>query len=277
MSDLPTQARTVAVTGKGGVGKTTFAAMAVRWLCEQGRTPVLAIDADPNICLDAALGVCAENTVGGVREEARQIAKAGMGAGISKHEFLDIKIQQALVEAEGFDLIAMGRPEGPGCYCYANDVLKRVLDRLVEHYPHVVVDSEAGLENLSRRTVRQVDTLVFVTDPSARGLATAQRLYELSCEMQVAAGRRVVVINRARDAATLERAHRLFEGKPVQVLGSLPEDAGVVEHDAAGGSVFELTEDNAAYAAASTLCSEIFEHDNLETIKTGTNNGEKEG
>lgn len=244
---------TLAITGKGGVGKTTLAALAVRWLAEQGRGPVLAVDADPNTCLDALLGVEVANSVGAVREEVREIAQAGMSSGMSKQELLDLKIQESLVEADSFDLIAMGRSEGPGCYCYANNVLRGVLQRLAGQYPSVVVDNEAGLENLSRRTVQQVDWLVFVTDPSARGLTTARRLYGLALEMDVSAGAMGVVLNRARDEECLERARAAFADTPVVVLGALPEDETLAQRDVQGEPVFGLPPDNAVASAADAI------------------------
>jgi CO dehydrogenase maturation factor len=165
----------LALTGKGGVGKTTLAAMAIRWLGENAGGPILAVDADPNACLDGLLGVEVRSTVGRVREDAKQRAQAGLGGGVGKEEWLDLKIQESIVEADDFDLIAMGRSEGPGCYCYANNVLRSVLDRLAKHYRSIVIDNEAGLENLSRRTVQTVDQMIFVADPSAPGLATARQ------------------------------------------------------------------------------------------------------
>ena len=244
---------TLAITGKGGVGKTTLAALAVRWLGEHGRGPVLAVDADPNTCLDALLGVEAAHSVGSVREEAREIAQGGMSSGVSKQEMLDLKIQESLVEADSFDLIAMGRSEGPGCYCYANNVLRGVLSRLAGQYPSVVVDNEAGLENLSRRTVQKVDWLVFVTDPSARGVTTARRLYELALEMEVSAGAMGVVLNRARDASCLDRARTAFADTPVVILGALPEDETLARRDEQGEPVFGLPLDNAASVAADSI------------------------
>ena len=136
----------IAVTGKGGVGKTTLSALLVRQLVRRGVGPVLAIDADPNSCLDAALGVEVSGTVGRAREEVRQESAAVPG--LSKSELLQMKIAGSLAESEGFDLIAMGRPEGAGCYCYANNVLKSVIAELAGSYPYVVLDNEAGLENL---------------------------------------------------------------------------------------------------------------------------------
>ena len=244
---------TLEITGKGGVGKTTFAAMAVRWLGEHGHGPVLAVDADPNTCLDTLLGVRVTRTVGAAREEARQFAQGGISAGISKQQLLDMKIQESLVEMAAFDLIAMGRCEGPGCYCYANNVLRGVLARLAGQYPSVVIDNEAGLENLSRRTVQVADLLVFVSDPSYRGLQTAYRLYRLALEMEVTATAMGIVLNRVRDPDCLERARDLFADSPVEVLGALPEDAELSGNDERGESVLHLSPDNAVVAAVDTI------------------------
>ena len=246
---------TLAVTGKGGVGKTTLAALAVRWLGEQSRGPILAVDADPNTCLDALLGVEVVSTVGRVREDAKQLAQGGMGGGIGKEAWLDLKIQESLVEAKDFDLIAMGRSEGAGCYCYANNVLRGVLGRLAGHYRSVVVDNEAGLENLSRRTIQAVDLMIFVTDPSANGLATVRRLYDLCREMEVSAGTMGVVINRARDDRGLDRARALFADTEVDILGALPEDPELAERSVAGDAVFGLSRGSAVYEALGNILS----------------------
>jgi CO dehydrogenase maturation factor len=248
---------TLSITGKGGVGKTTLAGLAVRWLGENGAGPVLAVDADPNLCLDAVLGVRADVTVGGVREEAREISQAASAGGMGKTELLDLKIQEALVEAERFDLIAMGRPEGPGCYCYANNVLRGVLARLAGQYPSAVIDNEAGLENLSRRTVQQSDWLVFVSDCSARGITTARRLYDLSVELQVKADNTGVVLNRLRDGAALDRARAAFEGTPVRVLGGIPEDAETAERDAQALPVLGLPAANPVVRAVGGIMEQI--------------------
>ena len=244
---------TVAITGKGGVGKTTLAAMAVRWLSANGRGPVLAVDADPNTSLDALLGARADVTVGGVREEAKRLSLEPSAGGMGKADLLDLKIQEALVESGAFDLIAMGRPEGPGCYCYANNVLRSVLARLAGRYPSVVIDNEAGLENLSRRTVQRADWLLFVAEPSARGLITARRLHDLSVEMGVEAVARGAVVNRARGPRALEEARRLFAGTPVEILGAIPENEGLAERDAAGETIFGLEAGNPAWVAADAL------------------------
>jgi CO dehydrogenase maturation factor len=248
---------TLAITGKGGVGKTTLAALAVRWLTEHQVTPVLAVDADPNTCLDILLGMKLAATVGGVREEAKRIAQADSAGGLSKQELLDLKIQEALCEGDAFDLIAMGRPEGPGCYCYANNVLRGVLGRLAEKHAAVVIDNEAGLENLSRRTVQRADWLLFASDPSLRGLATARRLYDLASEMDISASNLGLIVNRTPDGAVSARAGQLFANTPIEILGGLPEDNALAAQDVRGASVFDLPRDNAVYSAAGKIFSKI--------------------
>jgi len=246
---------TLAITGKGGVGKTTLAALAVRWLVDNRRSPVLAVDADPNNCLDALLGVQISSAVGTVREEVRQIAQtqATSTGGMGKQQLLEMKINQSLVEADDFDLIAMGRPEGPGCYCYANNVLGAAIRRLAGSYSTVVIDNEAGLENLSRRIVQRVDHLLFVTDPSARGLTTARRLYDLAGEMGIDAITQGVVVNRARDEKCLDRARLIFDNTSARVIGSVPEDAELGKRDADAEPIWTLPSDNAVHKAAADI------------------------
>jgi len=228
---------TIAVAGKGGTGKTTVAALLVSRLVAAGRTPVLAVDADPNSCLDAALGVTVTQTVGRVREEARELAGKGLGAGISKQELLELKIAESLVEAEQFDLIAMGRCEGPGCYCYANNVLKQVIERLADDYPVIVIDNEAGLENLSRRIVRRVDLLVMVTDPTRAGLTTVERLHGLALEMGLDYGVLAIVVNRLRDGRLPEGAEAVQHATSADLLVGLPVDDGLAMRGERGESV----------------------------------------
>lgn len=244
----------IAVTGKGGTGKTTVAALVVRQLIARQCTPALAVDADPNTCLDSALGVKAECTIGGLREEARQIAGKGMSTGVSKQRLLELKIAEALVEGDGFDLIAMGRSEGPGCYCYANNVLKASLNQLSAYYPYVVLDNEAGLENLSRRLVPKVNLMVMVTDPSKRGLDTLRRLWALTGEMEIAYDELVIVANRLRSVEAgkdIEQALAPDFGE-FAFLG-LPDDVAVAEKAERGEPVIALPRDNPAVAGIDTM------------------------
>jgi CO dehydrogenase maturation factor len=254
----------IAVTGKGGVGKTTFSSLLVGRLAANGGSPVLAVDADPNSCLDAALGVKAANTVGRVREDVRNEVNAGLGAGISKQDLLRIRIAESLVEADGFDLIAMGRPEGAGCYCYANNVLKAVIAEISQGYPYVVLDNEAGLENLSRRIVQKVDLLALVSDPSNAGLETLRRLHALAGEMKIEYKRLVLVVNRVRGSRPA-KAEEIRAATGADEVLYLPDDeaaAGLAER---GEPLAGLPMDNALMKlvdgfAKAIVASKVGEH-----------------
>ena len=234
----------IAITGKGGVGKTTIAALIVDQLIRRGNTPVLAVDADPNSCLDAMLGVQVEKSLGTIREEAREIAGKGLASGISKQQLLELKIAESLVEADNFDLIAMGRPEGPGCYCYANNVLKAALGHIAASYPWVVLDNEAGLENLSRRIVQKVDLLVLVADPSRRGLDTLLRLNTLAAEMGIEYERSAIIINRVRASGPPDGLDELKAKTQADMLLSLPDDDELAHIAETGDAVMTLSADN---------------------------------
>jgi len=244
--------KTIAISGKGGTGKSTLAALIIRWLGENRGGSVLAVDADSNVNLNDILGVKIGYTVGAIREEMKQSVD-NLPAGMTKQQFLEYKIQTSLVETRCFDLIAMGRPEGPGCYCYANNVLGAAIRRLAGGYPTVVIDNEAGLENLSRRIVQGVDHLLFVADPSARSLRTARRLHELAVEMQIDARAASVVVNRVLDDRSLDRARRIFENTPIEVVNSVPDSAALGERDAEGEPVWTLPRENPVYAAAADI------------------------
>jgi len=236
--------KVIAITGKGGVGKTTVAGLLISQLIRLGNKPVLAVDADPNMCLDAALGVTVEKTIGGVREEAKQLTEQKIISGISKHQLLELKITESLVEANDFDLVAMGRPEGPGCYCYANNVMKSVLAKLASQYPYVVLDNEAGLENLSRRLVQYVDLLIMVTDPSKKGFETVQRLYELGREMKTAYKQLAVIINRIRNSISQEKINQLKSTVDADFVVCLSDEPEIVSLSENGNSMFGISEQN---------------------------------
>jgi CO dehydrogenase maturation factor len=247
----------IGITGKGGVGKTTVAALFTILLTRRECRPVLAVDADPNTCLDAALGVAAEKTVGAIREEARQIAGRIVLSGISKAELLAVKISECLVEAENFDLIAMGRPEGPGCYCYANNVLKSVLDEISSHYSAVVLDNEAGLENLSRRIVQNLNLLVLVSDPSRRGLDTVRRLHNLAREMEIRYDRLAIVINRLRTDESLTGFSELKEVTGADYLVALPENLELSEMGEKGKDLWSVSPTNPVVEQLDALLNQM--------------------
>ena len=260
-------AYTIAVTGKGGVGKTTLSGLLVLRLLARGCSPVLAVDADPNSCLDGALGVKAESTIGRVREEARQIASAGMSAGASKQRLLELKIAESLVEGESFDLLAMGRSEGPGCYCYANNVLKEALGKLSDSYPYVVVDNEAGLENLSRRLVPRADLLVVVTEPTPRGFETARRLHAVAVEMGIEYTDSALVLNRMRRPEWPDSAKELRDELGVHYALGLPDDSGLADVAERGEPLSALSADSGVVAKLDAFLGDVLTAKDAKSAK----------
>ena len=237
-------AYTIAITGKGGVGKTTLGALLVHRLIGRGCRPVLAVDADPNTCLDAALGVHAATTIGRIREETREIAGKGLATGVAKQQMPELKIAESLVEADDFDLLAMGRPEGAGCYCFANNVLRQAMQTLAANYRYILIDNEAGLENLSRRLVTRIDLLLIVADPSKRGIETLRRLYDLAGEMGVQFSKLAIVLNRLRHPELPAEIADIQRYTHTDSVLALPDDAGLATHNESGRSLRELPADN---------------------------------
>jgi len=235
--------KVIAITGKGGTGKTTVAALAVRVLAERGAGAVLAVDADPNSNLDAALGVKAAESVGGIREEALDKVTSLPG-GMTRAEFLEYRLQECLVETDRFDLLVMGRPEGPGCYCYANSILRTCVDKLSGSYAYMVMDCEAGLEHISRRTTKDLDLLVILSDPSMRGLETAFRVMDLVKELRNKVGETRLLINRLNDSIppAMEAA---AQARGVKIWGTIPNDEEIMRLDAEGRALIEVSEGSA--------------------------------
>jgi CO dehydrogenase maturation factor len=247
----------IAITGKGGTGKTTISGLLVLRLIARGCRPVLAVDADPNTCLDAMLGVQVKKTIGSVREEAREAAGQGMASGISKQQLLELKIAESLVEANDFDLIAMGRPEGPGCYCYANNVLKSILSEISSNYPYIVLDNEAGLENLSRRIAQKVDLMIITADPSRNGLETVNRLYMLAKEMDIKYNKLAVIINRLRSRELPSHALELKMKTGADFLFALPDDELIAELAEDGTSLLSFPEQNKVVEMVDKFLDEV--------------------
>lgn len=240
----------MAMAGKGGTGKTSIAALAVKYLKEKRQKPVLAVDADSNACLNEALGVDVHATIGHLREESLQTIRSGgdRPGGMSMEQLFDYQVQQSVIEAKGFDLMVMGRPEGPGCYCAANNIIRKYTDKLSETYPYVVIDNEAGMEHLSRRTTHKVDLLLIVSDPTVRGIRTAQRINSLVKELSLDVDRYALIINRVTgdEGADLKK---FAEGLGMTVAGLVPQDHNIFQYDLEGKGVIDLPADSMAVQA----------------------------
>jgi len=232
---------TIAVAGKGGTGKTTVAALIIDYLVKKQKGSVLAIDADPSTNLNLALGVPLYDTVGDVREEtAAAVGGARALGGMSKWDYLDLRINQALVEEQGFDLLAMGRPEGPGCYCAANNILRSSIDRLSAAYDYVVIDNEAGLEHLSRRTTRDVDLLLIVSDPTLRGILAAGRVVQVVDELKTMVGAAYLIVNRVEGQTLPPSLLEAIAEHKLTLAGLIPADPAIAGLDARGEPIVHL-------------------------------------
>jgi CO dehydrogenase maturation factor len=241
----------IALAGKGGTGKTSIAALTVRYLMEKRRGPVLAVDADSNSCLNEALGVEVHATIGHLREGSLAAVRGGTGrpGGMSMEQLFDYQVQQSVIEAKGFDLMVMGRPEGPGCYCAANNIIRKYTDKLSDAYPYVVIDNEAGMEHLSRRTTHEVDLLLMVSDPTVRGIQTAKRINSLADELSLDIKQKAVIINRVSGQEG-EQLRGYASGLGLPVAGVVPQDSLVFEYDLNGRPIIELPEDAPSLKAA---------------------------
>lgn len=235
-------AKTITVAGKGGVGKTAISSLIIDLLSKKG--VVLAIDADPSTNLNEALGLDLPGTVGSAREEITEgITKGKFPPTVAKQDLLDMRIREALVESKNIDLLAMGRPEGPGCYCAANHMLRLSIDRMAKNYDFVVTDSEAGLEHISRQTTQDVDFLLIVSDPTIRGLNAAARVQELIKEMRTRVGKVGLVVNRVKNGLPSEIA-KAVEDLKLNLIAVIPEDPNLSALEIQGKPIVALPENS---------------------------------
>lgn len=246
-------AYSIALAGKGGTGKTTMAGLLLKYLLKHHKTPVLAVDADSNANLNEVLGVCVIDTLGNAREDMK---KGDVPTGMTKDVFMSMKLEQAVVESEGFDLIAMGRPEGSGCYCAANSLLVGFLEKLVDNYPYVVMDNEAGMEHVSRLTTKNVDLLLLVSDPSRRGLQAALRINELARDLNIGVGKSCIIINQVKEPPSAE-VLRLIADAGVELAGTVPEDDMVYDFDSRGRPTIQMPDTSPCVQAAFAIFDKI--------------------
>ncbi|MEI7880614.1 MAG: AAA family ATPase [bacterium] len=247
----------VALAGKGGTGKTTLSALLCRSLQARNIKPILAVDADPNSCLADKLGLNVERTIGAVREELRAKPE-NKPAGISKNEWIERQINESLVEATGLDLLAMGRQEGPDCYCFINNLLREYLGRISKQYQAVVIDNEAGLEHLSRRTDGHVDIMLVVCQPTVIGARTAIRIMELVKTLHLDIGGSYLVMNQCNGPVSPDLAAH-FEQTGLENLAMIPADPAIADFDVKGLAVKELPANSPAVVAVDGLVSRLLE------------------
>ena len=236
---------TIAVAGKGGVGKTTTCGMIIDYLCNAGKGPLLVVDADANSNLNEVLGVEVDTTLGTIREEMAQAELKGtIPAGMTKADYAEFKFNSALVEEDDFDMLVMGRTQGKGCYCFVNGVLKTQVDKYAKNYRYVVMDNEAGLEHVARGTLPHVDTMLLISDCSRRGVQAVARIAEMVEELAINPTQMGLIVNRAPDGVLDEGVKAEIDKHGLKLIGVLPQDEAVYRCDCAGEPSAKLPESN---------------------------------
>jgi CO dehydrogenase maturation factor len=243
---------TIAVSGKGGSGKTTLSGLLIHHLIKSNKTPILAVDADPNTNLDLTLEMKVNDVVADLREE---VLEKKVPEGMSKTAFLELKLQECLVEGKGIDLLVMGRPEGPGCYCAVNNLLRTYLSKIASNYKYVIVDNEAGMEHLSRRTTNNVDVLFIVSPPTVIGIRSAGNIRKTSGQLKLKIKKTRLVVNQASklNSGLLEE----IEKNNLELAGTIPVDRSVLKVSEEGRSIFSLPEESEALKAVSDFVRSI--------------------
>lgn len=251
---------TIAVAGKGGVGKTTLCGLLIQHLCETGKRPVLAVDADANSNLNEVLGVEVEMTLGEVREEvgrAESSANNPIPAGMTKADYMEVVFNRCLIEDDDFDMLVMGRTQGKGCYCFVNGLLQTQLQRLTPNYPYVVVDNEAGMEHISRGILPKVDMLLLVSDCSRRGVQAVGRIASLAKEIGLNPETVGLIVNRAPEGKLNEGTLEEIEKQGLTLLGVVPHSAEVYEYDCEGKPTVQLPNDSPVKVALRDIIDKL--------------------
>jgi len=249
--------RVISISGKGGVGKTTVAALLLKTLIEYGNFDILAVDADPDSNLPDVLNIKVKKTVGDVANELkRRIEKGSLPPGISKRDLLEGWVYSTLIELDDFDLLVMGRTEGEGCYCYVNSVLTQILDAIISNYDFVIMDMEAGLEHLSRRTDKNVDLLLIVTDPSRMGFETARRIKKVAKEVHIEV-KDIYIIGNRFPINLEDKFIELSRSIGIKPAGLIPEDPYIYEYNLNGKSLLNLPDNSPALKAMKRIIDKI--------------------
>lgn len=248
---------TIAVAGKGGVGKSTLAALMILKLVKNGKGAVLAVDADPNVNLNGLLGIEMHQTVGGLREETLKVIKKGdFPAGMSKSMYLKLGLEECLIENKGLDLLVMGRQEGPGCYCLVNSILREFLDSISRNYRYVIIDNEAGMEHLSRRTTRDVNMLFLVSDDNPVSLRSAGNISRMGKELDLSISKKYLILNNVRETIPLH-LEKEIEENDLTLLAKIPQDEFVSSLSKEGRSLKDLPENSPALRSVANLLEKL--------------------
>lgn len=248
---------TIAVAGKGGTGKTTLAGFLINYLVEKGCKPVLGVDADPSANLNDVLGEEVEITLGEVRDDVSIKNRDGkLPGGMTRAEYINYQLQRAVIEGSGFDLLVMGRPEGQGCYCFANGILREATDRFANSYKYMVIDNEAGLEHLSRRTTKSVDIMFTVSECSKRGIDAAGRVKQLIAELELEIGQLYLVVNRVPEEGISRDILDVIDRHGLTLAGTVPLNNEIFDFDNKGKPLVDIPKDNAAIKAMRCIFDE---------------------
>lgn len=242
---------TIAIAGKGGTGKTTLASLIIKCLIKANKTPILAVDADANANLNEALGVFLEDTLADIINKVNNNLEP-LPSGMSKDQYIAFKVHQSLAEGDEVDLLSMGGPEGPGCYCFVNNLVRGFMQDLSKNYPFVVMDNEAGLEHLSRRTTQNVDVLFVTSDSSARGIRSAGRIKELVDNLKLSIKEIYLVVGKVA-LGSLEVLEDEISKTGLNFLGTIPMDEQVFEYDLKSRPLVELPDDSLVVKAVEEL------------------------
>ncbi|GAB4338647.1 MAG: carbon monoxide dehydrogenase accessory protein CooC [Desulfobulbaceae bacterium] len=246
----------IAMAGKGGTGKTTISALLLKYLLDRKMTPVLAVDADANANLNELLAKDVDLTLGEIRREI----KGDIPAGMTRDQFMEMKIHQALIEDSGYDLMVMGQPDGPGCYCAANQYLAMTMDKLAENYAWIIVDNEAGMEHLSRMNLREIDILLIISDPSSRGILTARRIADITGPLGLEVKKRYLIVNRAPDPvpeALQEKIEQAVRECDLELAGIISASSDLVNQELSGDSYLRLGDDTTVVQQTSAIFDRI--------------------
>ncbi|WP_339137608.1 MAG: AAA family ATPase [Candidatus Electrothrix sp. GW3-4] len=250
--------KVIALAGKGGTGKTTTSALLLKYLVARKMTPILAVDADANANLNELLDLNVQTTLGQIRKEL----KGDIPSGMTRDQYMEMKIHQALIEETGFDLMVMGQPDGPGCYCAANQYLAMTMDKLAENYQYIIVDNEAGMEHLSRMNLRNIDYLLIVSDPSARGIMTARRIADITGPLKLEIKRQYLLVNRAPDPVPPALQTKIDEAvaeADMDLAGIISSSDELINQELSGASYLELSEGSKVIEQVFAVFDAIFD------------------